>query len=454
MTSTSLKERAARAAVLALARRIRAGELAIGEPGLTHAAGPGTPPKARIDVLSPLAWPRFTRGVASSIDAYGDGLWDSPDLSTTFRVAARNVPAFDSLWRRITCGDLGHELFSLMLDSTMMYSCALFEGPQATLHEAQIFKLETVCEKLALGPDDHVLEVGGGWGGFAVYAAATRGCHVTTTTVSRQRHQVARERVRDAGLENLVDVRFAHYREIGGRYDKLVTIEMFEAVDPRDVGPFLARCSSLLAPHGTMLLQATNAPAVHRSSAAAHGLVPSQGAIAGAIARRTDLRTLHLEDFTPHYAETLRRWRANLDVAGEQLERLGYDARVRRLWGAYLAAWEADFEDRRLALVQMVLAKPHAPGKAEIDLCAGAPVDRREGGLEPAPPVVVDGRHPRHTSTEVGAEVGMAGAVLALRPVPGAVVQDGFESVVVGAGHVGALVDHHPGELLAPAGGQ
>ena len=339
--------------------------------------------------------------------AYTDGLWDTPDLTAVIRVAARNIQGIDEVRRRISFVrepfqraraafmrntpqrsrkdiaahyDLGNELFELMLDPTLMYSCGVFEHRDATLEEASLAKLELVCEKLDLGPRDHVVEIGTGWGGFAVFAATTRGCRVTTTTISQEQHDVAAERVKEAGVEHLVDLRLDDYRDLRGTYDKLVSLEMIEAVGWQDFGTFFERCSELLAPNGTMLLQAITmddrAYTVEKASKSfirtyvfPGGCLPSLEVISKCVAKRTDLRTVHLEDLTPHYAETLRRWRTNFEAATEQLEALGYDERFRRLWRMYLSYCEAGFAERRIGLVQTVLAKP----LAGLDQLAAAP---------------------------------------------------------------------------------
>lgn len=381
---------AARAMILALAQRISAGALTVREGDHAHIFGPGGPPRATIEIHSPRAWTMLAAGRRSCIEAYLQGLWDSPDPAALFRVAACNAAKLDSVRRPIALVrapwlrrntptrsrkdisahyDLGNKLFSLMLDPLMMYSCAVFEHHESTLQEAQLRKLEMVCEKLHLGPGDRVVEIGTGWGGFAVYAATTRGCRVTTTTISREQHKVATAHVLDAGVQHLVDVRLDDYRELRGSYDKLVSLEMIEAVGHKDFGTYFECCSNLLTPRGTMLLQAITiddrAYDVTRTSRGfictyvfPNGCLPSPRVIAESLARRTDMRTVHLEDFTHHYSETLRRWRANVEAADEQLEQLGYDERFRRVWRLYLAYAEAGFEERRIALVQMVMAKP------------------------------------------------------------------------------------------------
>ena len=377
--------------------RIHTGQLTLIEGEDTAIYGSGAP-QATVHIRDPRAWPKLLKGGRGMAEAYMDGPWDTPDLTAVIRVAARNVGQLDELRHRLTPVrepfqraraafgrntprrsrrhiaahyDLGNELFELMLDPTLMYSCAVFPDRDATLEDAQQHKLELVCEKLELGPRDHVLEIGTGWGGFAVYAASTRGCKVTTTTISKEQHDVAARRVEEAGVGHLVDLRLDDYRDLRGSYDKLVSLEMIEAVGWQHFGTFFERCSELLAPNGTMLLQAITiddrAYAVEKASKSfirtyifPGGCLPSQEVIAKQIARRTDLRAVHLDDLTAHYPETLRRWRANFDAAADHLHHLGYDERFRRLWRLYLSYSEAGFAERRIGLVQTVFAKPLA----------------------------------------------------------------------------------------------
>jgi cyclopropane-fatty-acyl-phospholipid synthase len=392
-----------RAIVLALLARMPTGRLTIVEGGARRELGAGSP-HGTVIVHSPEAWRALLRGSRGLAESYADGLWDSPDPAAVIRVAARNAPVLDAWRRRATLVrepyqrargalvrntrarsrrdiaahyDLGDELFELMLDPTLSYSCSVFEQPGMSLHDAALAKLELVCEKLALGPSDHVLEIGAGWGGFAVHAASTRGCRVTTTTISRRQREYALARVREAGLEDRVEVLPLDYRDVRGRYDKVVSIEMIEAVGWKDFGTFFATCSERLAPEGAMLLQAITiddrAYPVERASKSfirthifPNGCLPSQEVIARCLARRTDLRAVHLDDLTAHYPETLRRWRANVEAATERLARLGYDERFRRLWRMYLAYCEAGFAERRIGLVQMVLAKPSWRGAVGV----------------------------------------------------------------------------------------
>jgi cyclopropane-fatty-acyl-phospholipid synthase len=389
-------ERLARKIILSVLRHIEIGRLTIVEDGERLTFGRGAP-EATVCVKDPRAWVALLRGSRGMAEGYRDGLWDSPDLTAVIRVAARNVTGIDEIRRRLSPlrepfqrgraafrrntprrsrkdieahYDLGNELFGLFLDPTMMYSSAVFEHAQMTLEEASIAKLDRICEKLRLGPDDHVLEIGTGWGGFAVHAATTTGCRVTTTTISREQHDHAVARVRAAGLQDRVTVLMEDYRDLTGQYDKLVSIEMIEAVGWKDFDTFFRVCSDRLTPDGSMLLQAIvmddRAYQVERASKSfirtlifPNGCLPSREVIARCVARDTDLHAVHLEDLTPHYAETLKRWRTNFDGAESELEALGYDERFRRLWRMYLAYCEAGFAERRIGLIQTVLAKPH-----------------------------------------------------------------------------------------------
>ena len=402
--------RVARRAVLWMLSHLREGRLTLIEDEHTTVFGAGSP-SATVRVNSPRMWAMLLTGSRGLGRSYSEGLWDAPDITAVVRLAARNVEGLDRLRRRLAPirapyhrlrglfarntparsrkdiaahYDLGNELFARMLDPTLMYSCAVFTDREATLEQASVAKLELVCEKLSLGPSDRVLEIGTGWGTFAVYAASTRGCHVTTTTLSREQYEVARARIREAGVEHLVDLRLDDYRDLRGSYDKLVSIEMIEAVGWRDFGTFFKRCSKLLAPGGLMLLQAITmddrAYEVEKASRSfirtyifPNGCLPSLEVIARCVRRHTDLRTVHLEGLTPHYVETLRRWRANFEAAAEELERYGYDERFRRLWRMYLAYSEAGFAERRIGLVQTLLAKPRWRGESFRVVGPGGP---------------------------------------------------------------------------------
>ena len=392
---TACRSGASRALAARVLNTIRVGSLTLveGETRLTFGSGP---PAATIHVHDPRFWRMLMRGSRGLAESYAQGMWDSPDLVAVIRLAARNAVLIDRvravtapLWkprqrvrealkrrtrqrsRRDIAAhyDLGNELFARMLDATMMYSCALFDRPGMTLEEASVAKLERVCERLELGPEDRVLEIGTGWGGFAVYAAATRACRVVTTTISKEQHDFAVARVREAGLQDRVTVLMRDYRDLRGRFDKLVSIEMIEAVGWQQIGRFFSRCSDLLTPHGAMLLQAITiddrAYEVEKASKSfireyifPGGCLPSMEVIMRNVARRTDLQAVGLEDITASYVETLRRWRHNFVANGDELAALGYDERFQRIWTLYLAYCEGGFAERRICDVQLLLAKP------------------------------------------------------------------------------------------------
>ena len=392
--------RVARGLVCALLERIESGQLTLVEDGERRVFGSGSP-QATVVVRDPRAWTAMARGGRGLAETYVDGLWDSPDVTAVIEVAARNLHGIDDFRRRITPVrepwqrarallarntprrsrsdiaahyDLGNDLFELMLDPTMMYSGAIFERRDMTLEQASRAKLDRICDKLDLRPSDHVLEIGTGWGGFAIHAASTRGCRVTTTTLSREQRQLALRRVREAGLEDRVTILLNDYRELTGSYDKLVSIEMIEAVGWKDFGTFFERCAQLLRPDGVMALQAITIDDrlydVEKASRSfmnslifPNGCLPSIDVIARNVARHGDLRMVDLEDITPHYAETLRRWRANVEAHADRLERMGYDERFQRLWRLYLSFCEAGFTERRIGNVQIVLGKPRWRGQ-------------------------------------------------------------------------------------------
>jgi cyclopropane-fatty-acyl-phospholipid synthase len=385
--------------VLTLLARARGGELVIVEAGSRMTFGeylPERPLRATVEVRSARFYRRLLGGSVGLCESYMDGLWDCDDLVALTRIAALNVRALDSLrralapalipvqrwgrWlarntpgrarRRIAAHyDLGNELFSLFLDETMMYSCAVFDSPATTLREASLAKLQLVCEKLNLGADDHLLEIGTGWGGLAVYAARRYGCRVTTTTISREQHDYACRRVREAGLEDRVTVLLEDYRALRGRYDKLVSIEMIEAVGWQYFPTFFRRCSELVKDDGAMLLQAIviDDRAYHVEKAGKSfintyifpgGCLPSLEIISRSVAPVTVFRQVDLEDITAHYATTLERWRERFLRAGGRLCELGYDERFRRLWELYLSYCEGGFRERRIQDIQLLLAKP------------------------------------------------------------------------------------------------
>jgi cyclopropane-fatty-acyl-phospholipid synthase len=250
-----------------------------------------------------------------------------------------------------------------------MYSAATFEHEGQSLYDAQIARLDTICRKLDLTADDHLLEIGTGWGGLALHAARHFGCRVTTTTISREQWSLARERVREAGLEDRIQVLCEDYRDLTGTYDKLVSIEMIEAIGHQYFDTYFERCARLLKPEGAMLLQSITI-ADQRYERARRSVdfiqryifpgscIPSVGALTASIARAGDLRVFHVQDIGPHYAMTLAHWRQNFRANLPKIRALGYDETFVRMWEYYLCYCEGGFAERVLGDVQMLLVKP------------------------------------------------------------------------------------------------
>jgi cyclopropane-fatty-acyl-phospholipid synthase len=346
--------------------------------------------------------PRFFRravfgGSIGAGESYMDGEWGSDDLVAVIRLMARNDAVLSGLergWggglsrlaakvlhalnRNTLAGsrrniaahyDLGNDFYRLMLDDTMAYSSGIFETPEATLEQASDAKFDRMCRKLCLAPDDHVLEIGSGWGGFALHAAGRYGCRVTTTTISREQHAETVGRVRRAGLADRVEVLLRDYRELAGSFDKVVSIEMIEAVGHRYLDTFFRVVSERLKPDGMAALQAITVPdQVYRRHVRdvdfikkhifPGSSIPSIAAMLESVARATDLRLVHLEDITRHYARTLRVWRERFLGNVERVRALGFSDSFVRMWEFYLAYCEGSFEERYNGDVQLVFSKP------------------------------------------------------------------------------------------------
>lgn len=350
-----------------------------------------------IQVHDDLLYPKVVFGGAiGAAEAYIAGAWRSDDLTRVQRLFLRNRATLGGLDRgfgrlmkpvhrlgqllransrrgsRRNIGahyDLSNDFFSLFLDSRRrMYSAAIFATPETTLEDAQEAKLDRLCRKLELSPRDHLLEIGTGWGGFAIFAASRYGCRVTTTTISREQYQFAREEVRRAGLEDRVEILLEDYRDLRGSFDKLVSIEMIEAVGHEHLENFFRVCAARLKDHGLMALQAITIadafyPAARRSVDFIQryvfpgSAIPSYASLAAAVARASDLQVRHVEDIGPHYATTLREWRRRFLAALPAVKALGFSDRFVRLWEYYLCYCEAGFLERATGDLQLVLAK-------------------------------------------------------------------------------------------------
>lgn len=395
---------------LALTDRARAGgpkaEDEGASEGRTTVYGAGDELTAHVEVHDPA----FYRAVAfgghiGAAEAWVDGAWSTMDLTALVRLMLRNRDVLDDLdggparlakparaalhalnrntlrgsARNIRAHyDLGNDFFSCFLDETLTYSAGIFTRAEGSLRDASIAKYDRICRKLALGENDHVLEIGTGWGGFALHAADRYGCRVTTATISAEQHALATRRVAEAGLTDRVRVILRDYRELEGRYDKLVSIEMIEAVGHQYFETFFHRCAGLLKDDGLAAIQAITIQDRLYESARREvdfikryifpgSCIPSISVLAGAAAA-TDLRLAHLEDLTPHYAETLRRWRSRFRDNWPTIAELGFDESFRRLWEFYFSYCEGGFEERTLGSVQLTFAKPAASAPTIVEL--------------------------------------------------------------------------------------
>jgi cyclopropane-fatty-acyl-phospholipid synthase len=354
---------------------------------------------AHVTVHDPRFWRRVALGGSlGAAEAYADGDWDADDLTAAVRLLVRNrgalsamegpltrasqtIEAVRHLLRRNTRQgarrniadhyDLGNDFFARVLDPTMTYSCGLFERPDSTLEEASVAKIDVLCRRLRLGPRDHLLEIGTGWGALAIHAARRYGCRVTTTTISGNQHALATERVRAAGLEGTVEVLLRDYRDLEGTYDKLVSVEMIEAVGAEYYPAFFAKCAALLREDGLMAMQAITVDDREFERARREvdfikrwifpgGCLPSTSALLAAAKAASDLRLRHLDDIGPHYATTLAAWRDRSEAAAAEGVRPLAEPHFRRLWRYYLSYCEAGFRERYLGDVQLLFARPRA----------------------------------------------------------------------------------------------
>ncbi len=352
---------------------------------------------AEISVRHPRFYSRaILGGSIGAGEAYMAGWWSTDDVTALIRIVIQNQQVFEDMdkglsrvveplhrWvhmlnqntrsgsrRNIVAHyDLSNDFYALFLDETMTYSCGLFEKSDSTLTEASVAKYDRICRKLGLAAGDRVLEIGTGWGGFAVHAVLHYGVRVTTTTISDRQYDYAKQRFRKAGIADRVHLLKKDYRDLRGRYDKLVSIEMIEAVGHQYLTTFFNRCSRLLEKDGLMALQAiTIADQVferHKRSADfikryifPGSCIPSVAAIGNAVARGTDLRLVHLEDITVNYPRTLREWRRRFFAHIGEVRKMGFSEAFIRMWEFYLCYCEAGFAERYIGDVQMLFAKP------------------------------------------------------------------------------------------------
>lgn len=394
-------DRALRKRLLARMARLRHGRIvlrdALGTVELGEPAHVATDLHVRIEVDSPA----FYRAVAANGsvgagEAYMDAHWRCDDLVALVRLLVRNrallddmetgfariggvaMKAWHALRRNTRDGsrrniaahyDLGNDFFRLFLSPDLMYSSGIWAGDEDTLEDASTRKLDRICRKLDLRPGDRVIEIGTGWGGFAVHAARHYGCHVTTTTISKEQHALATQRVADAGLQDRVKLLLQDYRDLTGTCDKLVSIEMIEAIGAQYLDTYFATIGSLLKPDGLALVQAITIED-HRYRQALRSVdfikrhvfpgsfIPSIAAMTAAKARASDLALIQLEDFGLSYARTLDAWRRRFHTRLADVRAQGYDESFIAMWDFYLAYCEGGFRERSIGVAQLLMAKP------------------------------------------------------------------------------------------------
>ena len=412
--SESTLTRLARTLLLGQLRKIRDGRLRLVDSGWVETFGAITE-NAPFDVTIRVHNPRFYSdvvfaGTLGSGEAYMNGHWHCDNLTALVRLMIVNrhlMNEVDSGWSRLSAPlfdlahwlnrndktgarrniaahyDLGNQFFELFLDETMAYSCGIFANAEASLLEASTAKFDAACSKLDLKAGQHLLEIGTGWGGFAIHAARRYGCRVTTTTISREQYEFAKERVARAGLSDRITLLLEDYRDLHGEYDALVSIEMIEAVGHQYLDTYFRHCSERLRASGAMLLQAITIRDQFYDQARRSvdfikrfifpgSFIPSVQVLVKSLARATDLKLFHLEDIGPHYARTLKVWRERFLARQADVRALGYPERFVRMWEFYLCYCEGGFEERQLGDVQMLLTKPRSRRAAIATVHASA----------------------------------------------------------------------------------
>jgi len=388
--------------VLSRLKELRNGQIVVSENGVHTICGRLSeefPATTELRVLNPAFYRQVAfSGSIGAGEAYMQGDWDSSDLGEILRILLRNRDVLERMnsglallskpiqkvihtFNRNTRSgsrkniaahyDLGNDFYRLFLDEKMMYSCAYFDTPDTSLEDAATEKLDRICRKLNLSADDSVLEIGTGWGGFAIHAAKNYGCSVTTTTISKQQFDYAKQAVETAGLQDKITLLFQDYRDLDGSFDKLVSIEMIEAVGHEFHATFFRKCCDLLKSDGQMLLQsitiADQRYDEYKSSVDfinryifPGGCLTSVTDMSSTMTTHTDMRVMHLEDIGPHYATTLRRWRDRFLDHLDEIRQLDYSDSFIRLWHYYLCYCESAFTERAIGNVQMLIVRPDA----------------------------------------------------------------------------------------------
>ena len=403
-TKLSLRDRWAKKRFYRLARGVTKGSVVVLGCDGPEQFGVDDDLSAAVTIKNNRFYRRALMGPLSLAESFIEGDWVCNDLTSLIKIFLRNRDAIDQSthWRVRLASfgyrvfhwlhantrrgslkniaahyDLGNDFYQLWLDETMAYSSGVFLDQNQTMEEASIEKFDRICRKLDLKTDDQLLEIGTGFGGFALHAAQNFGCNVTTTTISKEQHDLARKRFGESQVENRINLLQEDYRDLTGTYDKLVSIEMIEAVGHQFLDEYFHKCSSLLRDDGSMVLQAIVMPErryrqYHKSVDFIQryvfpgGSLPSLAAMLESAGRTTDLRFVHAEDMAPHYAETLKRWRISFHSKLDQIRDQGYSERLIRLWTYYLSYCEAAFAERQIGVLQVQFDKPgrqHDPVK-------------------------------------------------------------------------------------------
>jgi len=390
----------ARRLVLKQLGRLQTGKLELIEDGFSTTFGE-TETRAELGAKIEVTDPAFYSDIAfggsvGAGEAYMRGSWQCEDMVSLVRILLRNRHVLDDMetgtawltrslqrffhWlnrntregarRNISAHyDLGNDFFALWLDESMMYSSAMFEHAEQSLADAQRHRLDVVCKKLALGPDDHVIEIGSGWGGFAIHAAKNYGCRITTTTISRQQYELVWQRINDAGLQDRIELLFEDYRDLEGSYDKLVSIEMIEAIGSDQYDTYFEQCSRLLKPGGRMLIQAITIADDQYAYAQKNvdfiqryifpgGCLPSLAVMMSTIANVSDMVVTKIEDIGQDYALTLNHWRRNFFTHIHEVVEMGYPDEFIWMWEFYLCYCEGGFIEGAISDVHLVAEKP------------------------------------------------------------------------------------------------
>lgn len=374
------------------------GCVTIVDNGKRQTFGHGDALSAEIRVLDKRFYKKVVFGGSIGAgEAYVEKMWEVDDLTTLIRIMALNLESINMIENKfsrflqpiaflkhrllnlntkkgskkniISHYDLGNELYKRFLDPSMMYSSAMYETSDTSLEEASFYKLDVICKKLDLQPEDHVIEIGTGWGGFALHAATHYGCRVTTTTISNAQYDEAKKRIEKAGLTDKITLLRSDYRDLEGKFDKLVSIEMIEAVGHKFLPQFFKTCSNLLKKDGKMLIQAitirdqayqsyVNSIDFIQKHIFPGGCLPSNRRMLELISAKTDMVVRSIDDFGLDYARTLKDWRERFNMNFHQLKEHGFDETFKRLWNFYLCYCEGGFMEKRISVVHLVADKP------------------------------------------------------------------------------------------------